>query len=439
MLRSPAALIVSLASLALSPRVARAETMRLEDAVKLALENNERARKAPLRVEVADAQVDRAREAFFPTLNGSGSSTYHPGAKGPNPATAGALQLNQPLFSPSAFVQFSQQLHNREAERWGGVQDRRDVAFDTAKAFIQALTAEGLLKSAQRKLAASKTNLETATARAQAALTSTNDVTKAELQLATSEGQVANAEGNVRRTYITLGFLVGRTVDGPLVPPDNTTHAAQHFEQARTNTVKNALARRGHMVAAAQDRRPDVKSLHEKNQGLEASANEPLWRLLPTLSASGQVRFTVDPLPSEKGVDEQAGLNLSWPIFDAGFRYSDRKQRLAQLESSRLDEKLLRRSVQNDIELALAALRAARGNFTAATAAAESAQKNADETNVLYQQGLAKALEVSDANDQQFNAEVTREAAKLSMEQAYLDLRNALGFGPVEEPEARSR
>jgi hypothetical protein len=52
---------------------------------------------------------------------------------------------------------------------------------------------------------------------------------------------------------------------------------------------------------------------------------------------------------------------------------------------------------------------------------------------ILYKQGLAKAIEVSDANDRQFDAEVTRESAKFTMEQAYLDLRSALGFGPLDE------
>src|SRR5262249_49459060 len=149
--------------------------------------------------------------------------------------------------------------------------------------------------------------------------------------------------------------------------------------------------------------------------------------------AYGQVRFVPDPLPSEKGVDEQIGVNLTWQIFDAGFRYADRRQRVAQLESSELDEKLLKRSVENDVEQALASLRAARANFQAAEDAVAAAQKNTDETLILYKQGLARAIEVTDSNDRQFDAEVTRASAKLSMEQAYLDLRNALGFGPLDD------
>jgi len=417
------------------PATSAAAGFTIEDAVRLALQNNERARKAPLRVEIADGQLDRARDAFFPTIIGSGVGTYKPdpGPRAPNTTTSGALTLSQPLLNPSAFPQYAQQRHSLESEKWGSVQDMRQLAFDTAKAFVQTLALEGVLTSAKRKTDSASLNLEAARARADAGLASTNDVTKAELQLTTSQGQLATAEGNVAKTYISLSFLVGQQVTPPLVPPDNTTKAAERYEQSQRNQVKSALERRSEAVKAAQDRRPDVRSLHEKTEALRYAAQEPLYRLIPSISAAGQVRFVPDPLPSEKAVDEQVTVNLNWPIFDAGFRYADRKQRVAQLESSKLDENLLLRSVQTDVEIALASLRAARKSFKAAEEAVTTAQKNTDETLILYKQGLAKAIEVNDANDKQFDAEVTRESAKLTMEQAYLDLRNALGFGPLDD------
>jgi outer membrane protein len=416
------------------PAAAAADGLSLEDAVHLALRNNERARKVPLRVEVAEGQLDRARDAFLPSLVASGGSTWRPdpGAKAPNWTTNGALVLSQPLLTPSAIPQYAQQRHSLESEKWGSVQDERQLAFDTAKAFVQALTAERVLASAQRKVDSAKLNVESSKARADAGLASTNDVTKAELQLATSMGQIANAQGNVTRTSVSLAFLVGTKIDAALVPPDTTTRAAQRYEQTQTNQVKVALDRRERALKAAQDRRADVRSLHERTEALRHSAREPLYRLLPSVSAQGQLRFVPDPLASEKAVDEQVSVNLSWQIFDGGFRYADRKQRLAQLQSSELDEQLLRRSVQNDVELALASLRAARANFAAAADAVAAAEKNMEETRILYSQGLAREIEVNDANDQQFQADVTRESAKLTMEQAYLDLRYALGFGPID-------
>ena len=55
------------------------------------------------------------------------------------------------------------------------------------------------------------------------------------------------------------------------------------------------------------------------------------------------------------------------------------------------------------------------------------------ETQILYRQGLARAIELTTANAQRFDAEVTRATAKLAMEQAYLDLRFALGLDAVGE------
>ena len=78
-------------------------------------------------------------------------------------------------------------------------------------------------------------------------------------------------------------------------------------------------------------------------------------------------------------------------------------------------------------------LRAARESLRRADEAVTAAQRSSVETEILYRQGLARAIELTDANGRRFDAEVSRASAKLSMEQAYLDLRFALGFGPVEE------
>ena len=85
-----------------------AQGLRIEDAVHLALRNNERALKAPLRVEIAEGQLDRARDAFLPTLVASGTSTYDPASPRPPDLTHnGTVTLTQPLLVPSAFPLYS--------------------------------------------------------------------------------------------------------------------------------------------------------------------------------------------------------------------------------------------------------------------------------------------------------------------------------------------
>jgi outer membrane protein TolC len=114
-------------------------------------------------------------------------------------------------------------------------------------------------------------------------------------------------------------------------------------------------------------------------------------------------------------------------------RYADRRSRLAQADSQAFDEALLRRSVETDVGLALASLKAAREALRVAEEAVTAAQASVEETEILYRQGLARAIELTDANARRFDAEVSRASSKLTMEQAYLELRFALGEGPVDE------
>ena len=424
------AVLVALALLR-SGRADAQESLRLEQAVKLALENNERARKAPLRVEQAAGQLERARGAFLPTLSAGGSGTFRfqEDRSGRSTTTSGTVTLSQPLFNPSAFPQYSQSRHQLESEKWGSVQDRRVLAFDTARAFLQALTAERVLEAALRRVDRSRANVQNAEARAAAGLASINDATRAALEVATATREVATAEGRVGTAYLNLGFLMNRKLPAPsvgspsmLAPPDRTTHAAESFDTSPEEQVKAAL-----------DRRPDLRAIHERTEATRASARETMYRLAPSLSASAQMRFLPDPLPTERGHEETATLNLSWNIFDAGFRYADKRSRTAQAESLALDESLLRRQVDNEIRIALVSLRAAREAFKATDEAVTIAQKSTEETEILYRQGLARAIELTDATARRFDAEVTRASAKLTMEQAYLELRFALGLGPVDD------
>jgi outer membrane protein TolC len=419
------------ALLAPARRASAQESLRLEQAVRLALDNNERAKKAPLRVEQASGSLERARDAFLPTLTASGSGTYRfqEDKTGRNTTTSGTLTVAQPLINPSAFPSYSQASHQLEAEKWGSIQDRRVLSFDTARSFLQALAAERVLEAAVQRLTRSRANLENAQARAAAGLASVNDATRATLDLATAARDVATSQGRLGTAYLQLGYLMGRRIEPPtpgtrssLAPPDRTTQAAESFESSPEDQVKAAL-----------DRRPDLRSVHERTEALRASAREPLYRLAPTLSAQAQVRVLPNPLPSERAHDETATLNLSWNIFDAAFRYADRRTRLAQAESQAYDESLLRRTVDNDIRVALVSLRAARDAFKISDEAIAAAQKSTEETEILYRQGLARAIELTDANGRRFDAEVTRASAKLTMEQAYLELRFALGLGPVDE------
>ncbi len=411
--------------LALGPARAQAEdALGLEEALKLALANNERALKAPLRVEVAQGQLERARTAFLPTLTTNAGVTFSPTLNkgGRAAAGSGTITLNQPLLNPSAFPLYAQARHQLEAERWGAVQDKRIVVFDTAQAFLVVLTTEHLLDAAHRRLERAVATLKNIEARAGAQLASSNDVTRTMIETTAARREVVRAEGNVARAYLELSFLVGKEVKGPLAESDRTTRAAQSGGVHTEEDVRSAASRRA-----------DVRSSEERTLALREAAKEPLYRLAPTIQATAQMRVNPAPIAPDSAHDESLQLSLSWTLFDAGVRYADRRTRSAQAESQALDERQLRRSIATDVAIATAALKAAREVYKLSDEAATIAQRNTAETEVLYEHGLARAIEVVDATATRYDAEVSRETARLAMEQAYLDLRFALGLDPLDD------
>jgi outer membrane protein TolC len=418
------ALVLGLVVVAGARARATEPALTLQGAIDLALAHNERAFKAPARVETAVGGVERARSAFLPTLNASGTAgwSFPADRNGRSFAADGTLSFNQPIVNAPAFPLYSQARHSLEAERWGAVEDLRVLAFDTASAFLAALTNEQLLTAAQQRLQRAQADMDDSAARAQAGLASTNDVTRASVAVSTAQTQVATAQGNMQRAYLQLAYLVGGPVTGGLVAPERTTNNAR-----KNNWDPAEVARR------SEDRRPDVKSATEHTEALRQGAREPLYRLIPALGLGAQLRQIIDPLPMDTATSGSVGLTLTWTIYDAGVRYADRRTRLAQAVSAWLDERALRRSVATDIAIAVAELRAARTALQVSEQAVVMAQKNTEETAILYKQGLAKAIEVTDANATRYDAEVTLAEAKLSMEQAYLNLRFALGLGPVED------
>lgn len=396
----------------------------LETAVREAVAANERASRARLRVDTAEGQVVRSRSAFLPSLSTGGTATFRPEAdnQGRNVTLGATGQLTQPLVNLSAIPAYQQSKNQLAAEQEGSRQDLRILAFDTARAFLQAKTTERLLEAAKQRAQRARANQDNARARSDAGLASVNDLTRADLEVASASREIAQAEGQVKRAYLNVAFLMGRPAVGRLGDTARVLEAAEKTAGKANELAKDAAARR-----------PDVRAAEARSEAARRGAAEPLYRLAPTLNASANVRLTPDVLPSQSVVDTTFLLNLSWTIFDGGARYGDRRTREAQARSTELDERLLKRGVAVEIGLALASLEAARESYRITGEALAAATKSGQETEILYKQGLARAIELTTANAQRFDAEVARATAKLQMEQAYLELRFALGLDAVGE------
>jgi outer membrane protein TolC len=399
-----------------------ANGVRLADAVSLALTRNERARISDLNVAVAEANVERARAGFLPVITATGGAQQHAYAasdRTPNTLENAGIVVNQPILNASTYPLYAQAKNLASAQRAQNIDDKRLLAFSAASAFFAVLDATALLQAAQNQLDTAKANLADAQARADAGLTSSNDVTRARVDMASSSRQVEIGQGNVQTSIIDLELVVNARLAAPFTPPAETLSAAER----PTGDVES-------LVAFAVAHRPDLAASKFDALAAHDFASEPLLRIVPTLSLQGQATANSNAATG-RWHDEWLQATLNWTLYDAGVRYADRHARDAQASVADLTLRELLRTVDAQVRTAVAALTASQGAFHVSDEAVQAARQSVDETQALYKQGLAKAIELIDANDSRFAAEVSYASAEYAMAQAYLGLRQALGLDPL--------
>jgi outer membrane protein TolC len=83
------------------------------------------------------------------------------------------------------------------------------------------------------------------------------------------------------------------------------------------------------------------------------------------------------------------------------------------------------------VRSAVALLASSQASLASAEVARDASRQSAVETDELYRRGVARAIELVDANEQRFLAEVTFATAEFNVATAYLSLRQALGLDPT--------
>jgi outer membrane protein TolC len=411
--------LVALACVAI-PAAVRAE-VTLEQVVQLALAHNERSKIAELDVAVSDAQVSKARAQFFPQLQATGAVGYAPWDKSPTTTARGQLAFNLPVFVPTAWPLYDQAKHSLDAQRAQSIDDKRQLAFDAAKAYFAVLLADRVVQAAQQKLDTAKRNVADTTAQLKAQLVSSNDVTRATIDQAASERELALDRGSLEGAYQQLELVANAKITREVALPTALVTAAQH-----------PLAPPAALVADAIQQRPDLVSRKAAALAAHDFAREPRLRWFPSFAFQATGNTATNGTPSGHDVDGSLALTASWTLYDAGVREADARSRDASATIADLTAAALAREIAAQVQSAAAQLAAAQQALVAAQSAMDAARKSADETAILYHQGLAKAIELVDANEQRFLAEVNHAEAEFSLANAYLSLLQASGKGPLD-------
>ncbi|HTE53723.1 MAG TPA: TolC family protein [Kofleriaceae bacterium] len=402
-----------------------ASPFTLARAIQMALRRDERPRIAERQLASFEAQVDRARAFFFPDVALSGQYNFRgdPGMFQERHVLTGSVTASLVLFDGRGIPLYRAASLARSAAALDRDESVRQVAFEAAGAYLTTLGLQAVVEAAQHRVAFARATLADARGRVSAQLASSNDVTRADVELGTAVRELRRAQGDLDSGMLNLGWLIGAELRAPLASPDDLL-----AEAARPGARRLA-------VSEAQARRLDVRSGRIRVEAARQRALEPLWRWTPALGLIGQGSTSSVEDQTGRQTDWFLGVTAAWTLWDGGERGADRDDLVAQAEAAALQSDRQTRQVALEVQTATSALSSARETATVAESAVIAARKNVEETRTLYRQGLARALEVADATASLFDAEVALARERYGLGLALLDLRAALGVDPLERGE----
>lgn len=410
--------------------IAQAGGFTLDEAEALARQNNEAPGLAAARIARAQSLTREAWASMIPSLTFSTTYTRRISdvtrtvgeqtvvVQQAN-SIGGNLTLDWPLFDARAFALIDAANSGERATGQEAEELKRSLAFSVAQAFFLVLAEDALLDAAAKRTEAAAATLSEAKARQAAGLAAKNEVTRAELELATARLEESNGNTAAIRARSALSELIG----APLP-------SGRGFVEPPPSKVPPLVA--DELLARARTNRQDLLALTARADQAESLAKEPLLRLVPTLGVRGVLFASNEPGLSGRTVDGNAALVLTWRIFDGGLRYEDRVQRRADVEEARLSIRAAERHVVREVLDALTSLSAAKAAEELAIVRLEVAHQNADEVHVLYGNGLASALEQVDALVSAYDAAAGLSRQKVAVRIAELDVLRALGSWPTE-------
>ena len=431
-----ASALVALAVTPLVPAPTGADTLSLDDCLRVATDHQPLLSAAAAGVAAATEALGEARAPYWPQVDLSAG--YHrwqrraflpSGLAIPGlgvPKLIGPLDdWNGGLASRVTLIDFGERHAGLTAARarLGSAQAdaaaaRGDVRLAVQSAFYALAAAQELLGVAERNLARTEGHLALARARHEAGAVPQADVLRVTAEVATAQLQLITARSRVRTAAGQLNTAMGRPAETPLAIAAPAADVAPPAVPDLEAAVSQAIARR-----------PEVRSGHERVEAARASVGGARAARAPKLRADGSYGWNdTDFLPATK--EWQVGVSVDLPVFDAGSRAHRLARSRAELarEQAAYDDRVLQ--VRQEVWAAAAELDRARDSIAANEASVRASEESLRVVRERYQTGAALVTDLLDTQTALAGAEASLAQARWSYLTARAAYDRAVGSPP---------
>jgi len=401
------------------------QNLSLPDAEKIAVQNHPQIQAAGYLAVAAQAQVTQARSAYYPQAVGSLTGVE---AETNSRISAGAL--NNPIIfdryangvSVSQLVTDFGRTHelvkssglHAEAQKENVTTSRADVLINVDRAYYSVLRAQAVLKVAEETVKNRQLVSDQITALERNKLKSGLDVSFANVDLAQAQLLLIQAQNGVEASYADLSTALGYSderifiLSEEPVPPAPSPNVGELISQALHN--------RPELIS----RRLDVRSAQSY-----ATAERDLW--FPTISAAvvaGLAPYREEALGSRYAA---AGFNVNIPLFNGHQFGALRAEANAQAQAQQQYLRDLQNGIVREVRKAWLESNAAFQRLSVTQRLLNQATQALDLAQQRYKLGLSSIIELSQAQLNMTQAEITQASAKYDYETAISTLNYEAG------------
>jgi outer membrane protein len=419
------------------PGAARVTTgpsaLGLEQAIELAIQNNLATLLARERQQEARGLTQQSRAALLPNISGTSyqaNITENLAALGFQPGTFPGIERSfiGPFKNFDARASLFQSIFNlssirnyqaaREGIRVAQLEEelaKEQVAAGAALAYLEGLRSD-------RAVAAAYANVELAQALATLAVDQRNagvatgvDVTRAQTRLAEEQVRLAQAQTNAEQARLNLQRILGLPLGAELRLTDLLRFTNDPLPAPETAVAQAAQERREIRIAETQVRASDLERKAARAERL------PSLAFVGDYGISG-ITPTNNALPTRR-----VAIQLDVPIFNGGLTEGRITAATSRERQAELQLGSVRIQVEEDVRLALATLRTAAAQVSAADQSFNLATRELEMSRDRFSAGVADNLEVINAQTSLANARDAQIAALAQYNAARLNLAAALG------------
>ncbi|MBF0182586.1 MAG: TolC family outer membrane protein [Magnetococcales bacterium] len=387
--------------------------------VRAAVRHNPRVLTAEARLKAARERFPQSQAAFLPTIDLGASRSHNrsdwAGGHNTTEPLSMTLTMTQPIFSRKAIVGMRQSKPHIAAAEYDLQAAVQGVFLDTALVIVEVMQTREVARLAENNRNLLKHHLMATRSRYDAGEITRTDVSHAEARLATAEANLVQANNQLAVVRARFFEQTGEAApNGLLVPefhhalPKTSLGDLREWSLGRPELVAAKLR-----VAVAEEDVELRRSGHWPSLALTASGSR---------HRGDETAGTVDP------VDQYTlNLGLTVPLYAGGSVVSQVRETLAAKEAQEAEVERLRRVIDREVEAARLDLHSAIAAEASLKVALDAANAALDGVEQEFAVGTRTALDLLDAQNAAFTAQVELAKGRFAIVTAQFRLLHAVG------------